>query len=45
MLTRAKARGLVPAITPLLDRLESQLGFFISPKLRAEVLKEAGEGS
>jgi uncharacterized protein len=43
LLVRAKARGVVPSLNPLLDRLRSELGFFISDALRAEALRLAGE--
>lgn len=43
ILVRAKQRGFVDEIKPLLDRLQSQLGFFISASLRTEVLRQAGE--
>jgi predicted nucleic acid-binding protein len=43
LLLRAKQRGLVALVEPLLDQLENDLGFFISGSLRAEVLRLAGE--
>jgi len=43
ILLRAKQRGLVDSLRPLLDRLQNELGFFISPELRSAVLKQAGE--
>jgi predicted nucleic acid-binding protein len=43
ILLRAKQRGLVAALQPLLDRLQNELGFFISNELRSIVLKQAGE--
>ncbi len=43
VLIRAKQRGLVPEVVPLVDRLRSDLGFFISDQLRAEVQRLAGE--
>ena len=42
-LTRAKERGLIDRITPLIDRLQEELRFFISPRIRAEVIRSAGE--
>jgi predicted nucleic acid-binding protein len=42
-LLRAKERGLIREISPLLDRLQKELGFFISSKLRDDTLKQAGE--
>jgi len=43
MLLRAKQKGYVTAISPLLDRLQKELGFFISPEIRSDVLKQANE--
>jgi len=43
VLLRAKHRRLILAVVPLIDRLQEELGFFISPALRAEILKQAGE--
>ena len=43
ILLRAKQRTLIGPLRPLLDRLQSELGFFISPAVRAEVLKNANE--
>lgn len=43
VLLQAKSLGLVPAVQPLLDSLEADLGFFLSPQLRADVLRLAGE--
>jgi hypothetical protein len=45
VLLLGKQDGLVPAIGPLLDRLESEIKFFISPALRADVLQRAGESA
>ena len=42
-LLRGKERGLIREIAPLLDHLQRELGFFISKKLRDDVLKQAGE--
>lgn len=42
-LLRAKERGLVLELTPLLDRLQRELGFYISSKLRNDTLRKAGE--
>jgi predicted nucleic acid-binding protein len=42
-LLRAKQRGLVPAVGPLMDRLVNAINFFIAPPLRAAVLRLAGE--
>jgi predicted nucleic acid-binding protein len=43
VLLDAKTHGLIPLIRPLIDDLENNLGFFISAKLRADVLRLAGE--
>jgi predicted nucleic acid-binding protein len=43
ILLQAKSTGLVPAIRPLIDSLQNDLGFFISAQLRAAVLQQAGE--
>ena len=42
-LVRAKQRGLVSAVGPLIDRLRGELGFFISAALKDEILRNAGE--
>jgi predicted nucleic acid-binding protein len=43
ILLRAKALGIIPKIAPLIETLERDAGFWISEKLRAEVLRLAGE--
>lgn len=43
LLLDAKQLGLVPAVTPFLDRLQA-LGFRLAPQTRSAVLKMAGEG-
>jgi uncharacterized protein len=43
ILLRAKAVGILPQIAPVLAVLERDAGFWISGKLRGEVLKLAGE--
>jgi len=43
VLIRAKARGRLATVLPLLDRLQSELNFFISAALRAEAARLAGE--
>lgn len=43
LLIRAKVRGHVPAVLPLLDRLQDELNFFISSALRSEAARLAGE--
>lgn len=42
-LLRAKRKGLLDEVKPLIGRLERELGFFISPALRENVLRQAGE--
>jgi predicted nucleic acid-binding protein len=43
ILLRAKAVGIVPRISPVIEMLERDAGFWISDKLRQEVLRLAGE--
>jgi predicted nucleic acid-binding protein len=43
ILMRAKERRLCPAIASLVDRLRSELNFFISTELRQCILHQAGE--
>jgi hypothetical protein len=43
LLVRAKQRGLSPSVAPLLDRLRSELNFFISDELRRSILRQVGE--
>jgi predicted nucleic acid-binding protein len=43
LLARAKSRGLIPAVGPLIDALRSSGGFFVSDSLRATVLRQCGE--
>ncbi len=43
VLLKAKEVGLVEKIKPLLDELEEQAGFWISPKLKRHVLRDIGE--
>lgn len=43
ILLAAHERSLVPALTPLLDRLENEGRFWISPSLRKTVLLATGE--
>jgi predicted nucleic acid-binding protein len=45
VLLEAKRRGDRTVLRPLLDQLQNELHFFISPGLRAEVLRQAGESS
>jgi predicted nucleic acid-binding protein len=43
ILLRAKAQGLCSEVRPLLDRLQQEIHFFVSRKLRAIILQQAGE--
>jgi hypothetical protein len=43
LLVRAKQSVLLPSVAPLIDRLRSELGFFISDELRQTILRRAGE--
>jgi predicted nucleic acid-binding protein len=43
ILIEAKKQGLVPAIFPLLDKLEKEAGFWIDDRLRALALTRTGE--
>jgi len=43
ILMEAKRRGLIPAIRPLLKKLETQAGFWVGAALRSQVLAAAGE--
>jgi predicted nucleic acid-binding protein len=43
LLVQAKRSGLNPGVAPLLDRLRSELNFFISDELRRTILHQAGE--
>jgi predicted nucleic acid-binding protein len=45
ILLQARQRGLIPAVAPLLDRLQQEARFWIAPSLRAAVLRAAGEAS
>jgi predicted nucleic acid-binding protein len=45
ILLQCKARGWVAAVGPLMDRLEAELVFRISPSLREKVLRLAGEAA
>lgn len=42
-LAEAKRRGLVPALAPLLEELRTKARFWISDRLAAQVLRDAGE--
>jgi len=43
MLIEAKRRGWCSTLQPLLDRLQEELRFFVSPTLRETILRRAGE--
>lgn len=43
ILLEAKRAGFVSIIGPLIDQLQQTLNFFVSPQLKAQVLKAAGE--
>jgi predicted nucleic acid-binding protein len=42
-LLRAKRAGWCDEIRPLIDRLQSELNFFLSAEIRRRVLEQAGE--
>ena len=42
-LLEAKRLGLCTAVKPLLDRLQTELNFFVSSGLREPILRQAGE--
>ena len=43
VLSQAKHRGLVSAIAPLLERLQTEINFFIAPSLKQTILTDLGE--
>jgi len=43
ILLKAKQKGLIPAVKPLMERLQLEAGFFIQVRLFQEVLTLAGE--
>jgi predicted nucleic acid-binding protein len=43
ILLQARQRGLIPAVAPLVERLQQEARFWISPSLREAVLRAAGE--
>jgi predicted nucleic acid-binding protein len=45
VLIEGKATGHLPAVAPLLDRLEHEARFWLSPGIRAKALQAAGEGN
>ena len=42
-LVRAKQRGLIDTVGPMIERLQGEIGFFVSQALRTEILRRAGE--
>lgn len=45
ILLRAKAAGILPQIKPVVDALQREAGFWISPPLREQALRLAGESA
>lgn len=45
LLSRAKLRGFVPAVAPLIDSLRTTGGFFDSDALRTRILTHCGESA
>ena len=45
ILLQARERSLIPALAPLLDRLQAGARFWIAPSLRTSVLRAAGEAT
>jgi predicted nucleic acid-binding protein len=43
LLVEAKSAGWVPAVMPLLERLQQDLGFFIAPRLLEQIRVRCGE--
>ena len=43
ILIRARQRNLIGSLAPLLDRLQIELGFYLSASLKNAVLREVGE--
>lgn len=43
ILLQAKRQGLCPEVRPQLDRLQTEFNFFVSPRLRQQILRQAGE--
>lgn len=43
ILLEAKQRGVCPAVGPLLDRLQTELNFFVASELRQTILRLANE--
>lgn len=43
VLIEAKQKNLIPAVIPLLERLRSELGFYLSDRFLAQVQLDVGE--
>jgi len=43
VLLESRQRGMIPEVKAVLDRLETEAGFWVSPQLRLRVLQLAGE--
>ncbi|HLX71900.1 MAG TPA: DUF3368 domain-containing protein [Verrucomicrobiae bacterium] len=43
VLVESRQRQLIASVRTLLDRLEKEAGFWVSPGLRAKVLQSVGE--
>lgn len=43
LLVESRRRGLIPAVTPLLEQLRSELGFYLSDDLIQHAQRESGE--
>lgn len=43
ILKRAKSKGIITKVRPVLDELMNKAGFWIHPKLYQEILKDVGE--
>lgn len=43
VLMQARKTGLLPAITPVIERLEADAGFWLAPGLVTEALRKCGE--
>jgi len=43
VLVQSRQRGFVPEVRAILDQLEKEAGFWVSPHLRAKVLQAVGE--
>ena len=43
VLSQAKHRGSIPAVGPLMERLQTEINFFIAPALKRTILTDLGE--